>query len=61
MTTAQAVARFQKEAERHRAAGHWNVGHEWQRRADEMRHLAGMAERLPTARARRTGVGKDAF
>jgi type II secretory pathway component PulM len=46
MTTEQAAKRFEKEAERLRAAGHHVAAHEWQTRANEMRRLAGLATAL---------------
>jgi len=49
MTTEQAVARLLAEADRHRAEGRWNVGHEWQQRADELARLASLAQQLPRA------------
>jgi hypothetical protein len=53
MTTSQAHARLLAEAERHRKEGRWDIGHEWQRRANDLARLASMAEGLPRAKEAR--------
>jgi hypothetical protein len=50
LTIDQAIKRFEAEAQRHRAEGRWEVGHEWQRRASEMARLGVLAKSLPVAR-----------
>lgn len=47
MTTEAAVKKLLAEAEWHRSQGRWDVGHEYQRHANELSRLASMAKRLP--------------
>jgi hypothetical protein len=47
LTVEDAVKRLLAEAERHREAGRWDVGHEWQQRADELSRLVSLAKSLP--------------
>jgi hypothetical protein len=43
MTTARAIKLLEQEAERLRGEGHYAAAHDWQRRANEMRHLVALA------------------
>lgn len=47
MTIEQAIRKLLAEAEYHRSEDRWDVGHEWQRKADELAHLFATAKGLP--------------
>jgi hypothetical protein len=47
MTTDAAIKKLEAEADYHRSQGRWDVGHEYQRYANELGRLASIATSLP--------------
>lgn len=53
MTVEQAIRKLKSEADYHRSQGRWDVGHEYQRYANELGRLASIANSLPKRPAAR--------